>query len=179
MGTKSYIQRKEAAAGASTGKSNGKSMPAKTSYPLGPVVQLKGDGVRANGIGLPDYLKTGIEAMSGMSMDHVGVRYNSSQPAQLNALAYAQGSEIHLAPGQERHLPHEAWHVVQQAQGRVRSTIQFPPSPVTAPTGPTVPAMAPAALPVRTPMPVSTDRSLEREADTMGAKAVRSRFSHW
>jgi hypothetical protein len=33
-----------------------------------------------------------------MSMDHVKY-YNSSQPAQLNALAYAQGSDIHVAPG--------------------------------------------------------------------------------
>ncbi len=72
-----------------------------------------------NGTGLPDKLKTGIESLSGMSMDHVKVHYNSSKPAQLNALAYTQGNEIHLSPGQERLLPHEAWHVVQQAQGRV------------------------------------------------------------
>ena len=38
----------------------------------------------------------------------------ASQPAQLQAHAYAQGSNIFIAPGQERHLPHEAWHVVQQ-----------------------------------------------------------------
>jgi hypothetical protein len=73
---------------------------------------------RANNTGLPDQLKSGIESLSGLSMDHVRVHYISSQPAQLNALAYAQGSDIHVAPGQERHLPHEAWHVVQQAQGR-------------------------------------------------------------
>ena len=58
-------------------------------------------------------------------MDDVQVHYNSARPAQLNALAYAQGSEIHLAPGQEKHLPHEAWHVVQQMQGRVRPTLQL------------------------------------------------------
>jgi hypothetical protein len=40
----------------------------------------------------------------------------------MQALAYAQGSEIHLGPGQERYLPHEAWHVVQQKQGRVPVT---------------------------------------------------------
>jgi hypothetical protein len=80
---------------------------------------------RANNTGLPDQLKSGIESLSGLSMDHVRVHYNSSQPAQLNAQAYAQGGDIHLAPGQERHLPHEAWHVVQQAQGRVRPTMQM------------------------------------------------------
>lgn len=72
--------------------------------------------------GLPDKLKSGIEALSGMSMDNVRVHYNSAQPAQLNALAYAQGNDIHLAPGQEYRLPHEAWHVVQQQQGRVSPT---------------------------------------------------------
>lgn len=78
-----------------------------------------------NHTGLPDKLKSGIENLSGLSMDHVQVHYNSSKPAQLNALAYAQGSDIHLAPGQEQHLPHEAWHVVQQAQGRVQPTMQM------------------------------------------------------
>ena len=103
---------------------------------------------RSNTTGLPDRLKAGIEALSGMSMDHVKVHYNSDKPAQLQAHAYAQGGEIHLGAGQERHLPHEAWHVVQQAQGRVRATFQ----------------MKAAA--------VNDDPSLEKEADVMGEKAV-------
>ncbi|MEB3360633.1 MAG: DUF4157 domain-containing protein [Synechococcaceae cyanobacterium] len=105
---------------------------------------------RANNTGLPDQLKSGIESLSGLTMDHVRVHFNSSQPAQLSALAYAQGSDIHLAPGQERHLPHEAWHVVQQAQGRVRPTLQM-----------------------KHGVPVNDDVVLEREADVMGAKAVQ------
>jgi hypothetical protein len=72
--------------------------------------------------GLPESLKSGIESLSGMNLDHVRVHYNSPKPAQLNAHAYTQGADIHLAPGQERCLPHEAWHVVQQAQGRVSDT---------------------------------------------------------
>ncbi|MCO5382495.1 MAG: DUF4157 domain-containing protein [Methanosarcina barkeri] len=79
----------------------------------------------ANNTGLPDNLKAGVENLSGMSMDGVKVHYNSGTPAQLNALAYTQGSNIHVAPGQERHLPHEAWHVVQQKQSRVQPTIQM------------------------------------------------------
>jgi hypothetical protein len=105
---------------------------------------------RTNNTGLPDQLKSGIESLSGLSMDHVRVHYNSSQPAQLNALAYAQGSEIHVAPGQEQHLPHEAWHVVQQAQGRVRPTLQL-----------------------KDRLPVNDDVRLEREADVIGARAMR------
>ena len=104
---------------------------------------------KPNNTGLPDNLKSGIENLSGMSMDHVKVHYNSSQPAQLNALAYAQGSDIHVAPGQEQHLPHEAWHVVQQAQGRVKPTMQM-----------------------KGGVPVNDDAGLEREADVMGAKAL-------
>ena len=102
---------------------------------------------RANNTGLPDNLKAGVESLSGMSLDHVRVHYNSPQPAQLNALAYAQGSDIHLAPGQEQHLPHEAWHVVQQAQGRVRPTMQMAGG-----------------------LSVNDDAGLEREADVMGAR---------
>lgn len=78
---------------------------------------------RSNKTGLPDNLKAGVENLSGMPMDHVRVHYNSSKPAQLNALACTQGGDIHVAPGQEKHLPHEAWHVVQQAQGRVEPTM--------------------------------------------------------
>ena len=75
--------------------------------------------------GLPDQLKSGIEQLSGIAMDDVTVHRNSSKPAQLHAHAYAQGTNIHLAPGQEKHLAHEAWHVVQQKQGRVKSTLQM------------------------------------------------------
>ena len=103
-----------------------------------------------NTTGLPDGLKSGIEALSGISMDGVNVDYNSPQPAQLNALAYAQGRDIHVAPGQERHLPHEAWHVVQQAQGRVKPTMQL-----------------------KDGVPVNDDEGLEHEADVMGAKAFQ------
>ena len=99
--------------------------------------------------GLPSQLKAGIESLSGMDMGHVKVHYNSSQPAQLNAHAYAQGSDIHVASGQEQHLPHEAWHVVQQAQGRVQPTAQM-----------------------KAGVAINDDKGLEHEADVMGAKAM-------
>lgn len=104
---------------------------------------------KENKTGLPDNLKSGVESLSGMSMDHVRVHYNSSQPAQLNAHAYAQGGEIHVAPGQEMHLPHEAWHVVQQAQGRVQPTRQM-----------------------KGEISVNDDAGLEHEADVMGSRAA-------
>lgn len=104
---------------------------------------------KPNNTGLPNQLKAGIESLSGMSMDHVKVHYNSDKPAQLNAHAYAQGCDIHVAPGQEQHLPHEAWHVVQQAQGRVQPTMQM-----------------------KGGVSVNDDAGLEAEADVMGGRAL-------
>lgn len=77
---------------------------------------------RSNPTGMPDELLHGIEQLSGFKMDDVRVHRNSDKPAELDAHAYAQGTDIHVAPGQERHLPHEAWHIVQQKQGRVEPT---------------------------------------------------------
>ena len=104
---------------------------------------------KENNTGLPDNLKLGMENLSGMSLDHVKVHRNSDKPAAVQAHAYAQGSDIHLASGQEKHLPHELGHVVQQAQGRVKST--------TSVNG----------------MAVNDNTALEREADSMGAKALQ------
>ena len=102
---------------------------------------------RPNNTGMPDNLKSGIESLSGFSMDDVRVHYNSSKPATVQALAYTQGTDIHVAPGQEKHLPHEAWHVAQQMADRV--------SPTTNING----------------MPVNDNAGLEHEADVMGEKA--------
>jgi hypothetical protein len=74
---------------------------------------------------LPAPIRAGVEALSGMSMDHVNVHHNSDKPPEIQALAYAQGTDIHIGPGQEKHIPHEGWHVAQQKQGRVRPTLQI------------------------------------------------------
>lgn len=104
---------------------------------------------KKNNTGLPDNLKSGMEGISGHSLDDVKVHYNSAKPAQLNAHAYAQGTNIHVASGQEKHLPHEAWHVVQQKQGRVKPTIK------------------------KNGVAINDNKGLEKEADVMGAKALQ------
>lgn len=106
--------------------------------------------LKENKTGLPDNLKSGVENLSGYSMDDVKVHYNSPQPAALQAHAYAQGTDIHVGPGQEKHLPHEAWHVVQQKEGRVQPTKQLKEN-----------------------TNINDDVSLENEADVMGAKAAQ------
>ncbi len=109
---------------------------------------------KANNTGLPNHLKSGIENLSGYSMNDVKVHYNSNKPAQLQAHAYAQGTNIHIASGQERHLPHEAWHVVQQKQGRVRPTMQM-----------------------KGKININDDAGLEKEADIMGARALHLKIN--
>ena len=104
---------------------------------------------KENNTGLPDDLKSGIENLSGHSMDDVNVHRNSDKPQQVQAHAYAQGTDIHLGPGQEKHLPHEAWHVVQQKQGRVKPTMQMMKK-----------------------VNINDDQVLEKEADVMGNRAL-------
>ena len=113
-------------------------------------VQREAAGASENRTGLSDGLKAGLEQLSGMDLSSVRVHYNSSKPSQLQALAYTQGQDIHVAPGQERHLPHEGWHVVQQMEGRVRPTTQLRGTAIN-----------------DSPM-------LEKEADVMGGKAALS-----
>jgi hypothetical protein len=120
-----------------------------------PVVQRKAEapsagpataGWRASGV--PPWLRMSVESLSGLAMDDVRVHRNSPEPAKLGAFAYTKGADIHLGPGQERHLPHEAWHVVQQKQGRVRATTQLKGAAI------------------------NDEGALEREADTMGRRAA-------
>jgi hypothetical protein len=99
------------------------------------------------GRGLPPALAAGVQQLAGVSVADVRVHHGSPLPAQVGAAAYAQGTDIHLAPGQERHLPHEAWHVAQQRQGRVQPTTQV------------------------AGVPVNANPALEAEADRMGAQA--------
>jgi hypothetical protein len=109
-------------------------------------LQLKSGGVSGSKT-LPTQLKSGVEQLSGLNMGDVKVQYDSPNPSKLGAAAYAQGSDIHLGPGQEQHLPHEAWHVVQQKKGKVKTTA-------------TVNGTA-----------VNEESTLEKEADQMGSKA--------
>lgn len=98
---------------------------------------------------LPDNLIKGVDKLSGIDTENVKIHSNSSKPAQLNAQAFAHGSGIHLAPGQEKHLPNETWHVVQQKQGRVQPTLQKNSETI-----------------------INDEEGLEQEAEVMGEKAA-------
>lgn len=100
---------------------------------------------------LPSNLRAGLENLSGIDLSDVSVHKNSDKPQQVGAFAYTQGNNIHIAPGQEKHLPHEGWHAVQQKQGRVAPTMQMKSGTL-----------------------MNDDSELEKEADVMGSKAVEA-----
>lgn len=123
-----------------------------------PPIQKKETGKSQNSpkneTGMSDTLKSGLENLSGKNLSGIRVHYNSSKPETIQAHAYTQGQDIHVAPGQEKFLPHEGWHVVQQMQGRVQPTVQKK-----------------NAL-------INDDSSLEKEADVMGEKALNLNSTH-
>lgn len=83
-----------------------------------------------NPTGIPLAMKEHFEAASGFSFEDVRIHYQSAEPAKIGALAYTQSAHVYIAPGQERHLPHELGHVVQQKQGQVRPTSYLNQAPV-------------------------------------------------
>ena len=147
----SLTQKKDAPSASSVFDASSQSESLQRKADMVNAATQRAETPRPNNTGMPDNLKSGIESLSGFSMDDVRVHYNSPKPATVQALAYTQGTDIHVAPGQEKHLPHEAWHVAQQMAGRV--------SPTTNING----------------MPVNDNTALEHEADVMGEKAVSQR----
>ena len=113
------------------------------------VKQKKDKPEGKNMTGIPSQMRMKFEGMSGLSFDDVKVHYNSDKPAQMKALAYTQGNDVYIGPGQEKHLGHELGHVVQQKQGRVKPTEKMGGQLV------------------------NSDAKLEKEADQMGATAIQ------
>lgn len=111
-----------------------------------PPFQLKATG------GMPQNLVDGFASSTGHDLSDVNVHKNSAKPADVGAHAYAQGNDIHLGPGQEKHLAHEAGHIVQQREGRVQAN--------TSVNG----------------MAVNDDKGLESEADKLGDSALQAKM---
>lgn len=112
-------------------------------------VQQQKTEKKPNLTGIPLQMKQSFEQSSGLSFDDVRVHYHSALPARLGALAYTLGSYVYVASGQERHLGHELGHVIQQKQGRVRTTS------------------------VLNGVRLNTSPAMEREADALSRQAER------
>ncbi|MDQ3109388.1 MAG: DUF4157 domain-containing protein [Bacteroidota bacterium] len=107
---------------------------------------------------MPEHVQQKMESTMNADFSDVNIHVGS-KASSVGALAYAQGNDIHFAQGKfnpntsdgQSLLGHELAHVVQQRQGRVKAT--------TSVNG----------------LPVNDDRSLEKEADAMGAKAAAAK----
>jgi hypothetical protein len=103
---------------------------------------------------LPPDVRQKMESFFGTRFDDVRI-HTGQQAANLGALAFTQGSDIHFAPGQynprtpqgQQILGHELTHVVQQRAGRVRN-------------------------PFGNGIAIVHDRALEAEAERMGHRAA-------
>jgi hypothetical protein len=106
------------------------------------------------GAALPEAVRGKMEGAFGTSFEDVRV-HQGDHAEGVGAAAYAQGSNLHFAPGQyapgtptgDELIGHELTHVVQQRAGRV-------------------------AAPQQHKGGINDDPSLEAEADTMGARAA-------
>ncbi|HUR53720.1 MAG TPA: DUF4157 domain-containing protein, partial [Gemmataceae bacterium] len=107
---------------------------------------------------IPDEIRAGMEAVLGADFSGVQLHKASGRAAALGAAAFAQGAEVHVAPGHwapesvrgRELLGHELWHVVQQREGRAAATAR------------------------RAGVAVNDHPALEAEADAMGARAGRA-----
>ena len=107
--------------------------------------------------GIPEDVHSKLTATMGTDFSNVNVHTNSNQATQLNALAYTQGNDVHFAPGQfkpntsqgQQLIGHEFAHVVQQAEGKVKPTVEV------------------------NGMPVNDDVGLESDADRIGDEVAR------
>lgn len=136
--------------GARKRRQEGAAVAARSEPAVDPVQRSLVDQVARRGEvrgGVPEPLRSSVEALSGVPLGPVDVHYDSGEPAKVGADAFAAGGDIHLGPGHAGQLPHEVWHVAQQRQGRVPPTLQVGG------------------------IGVNVDASLEREADVMGDRA--------
>ncbi|MCF6438451.1 DUF4157 domain-containing protein [Pseudoalteromonas luteoviolacea] len=129
--------------------------PSRSAQPQQPrLVQRRGASasdkrIQSQSRSLPPRLRRGMEKLTGVNLANVRVHYNSPKPALVQAHAYAQGKDIYLSPGQEKHLPHELGHIAQQALGMVKPTTEV------------------------NGVAVNDDPKLEQQATDWGEKAVR------
>ncbi len=107
---------------------------------------------------LPPEILANMENALGHDFSNVNIHQNSKSAEEAGALAYAQGNNVHFAPGQfdpgskkgQELIGHEMTHVAQQREGKVAAT-------TTLGTG----------------MKVNDNPGLEKEADEIGAKAAK------
>ena len=111
---------------------------------------------------LPESLQAKMEDSFGTDFGNVNIHKNDRSAAQIGALAYTKGNNVHFAPeqynpgsqkGQEL-IGHELTHVVQQREGKVTATLHGKG------------------------MLINDNPGLEKEADIKGKRAVKGEIVH-
>jgi flagellar biosynthesis GTPase FlhF len=121
-------------------------------------IQMKRDTsqpIQRSGSKMPESVQMKMENAMGHDFSNVNI-HEGAEAGRVGALAYAQGNDIHFAPGRynpdtragQELLGHELAHVVQQREGRVKPTASV------------------------NGLALNDDKSLESEADRLGAKAA-------
>lgn len=122
-----------------------------------PAQDERGVPASTSGQPMPEAVQRKMEGAFGAGFSDVRVHPGSARATALGAVAYTQGSDIHVAPGHwapettrgQELLGHELAHVVQQRAGRVQATAQTKG------------------------VSLNDSPALEAEADAMGARAAR------
>jgi len=122
--------------------------------------QMKEEGATVSNSGTaqePGNFITQMQSAFQTDFSDVNFHEDSKTASDLGALAFTQGNNVHFAPGQfkpdtqsgKELIGHELTHVVQQREGKVQPTKQIGK------------------------FNINDNSSLEKQADTMGAKAAR------
>ncbi|MFC5741469.1 eCIS core domain-containing protein [Dyella tabacisoli] len=112
--------------------------------------------------GIPRNLRAKMEYALDADFSDVRLHANSTRASHLQAEAFTEGRDIHMAPGYwapdtskgQQLLGHELGHVLQQRSGRVSATSQLGGSGL------------------------NNDPALEREADAFGRRAINTSGDH-
>jgi hypothetical protein len=129
--------------------------PVQRRFPTQQAGEQSTSSISNTGSGIPESVQTKMEQALNTNLAGVTVHPNSAKATEVGALAYTQGTDIHVAPGHyspntssgQRLLGHELTHVAQQMAGRVQPTGEVGG------------------------LPLNDSPALEKEADSLGAKA--------
>lgn len=127
--------------------------------PAAQAPQQSFNAAKSSKTSLPEPVQAQMESTMGADFSNVNIHKDSEKATGMGALAYAQGSDVHFAPGQFRPestsgqelIGHELAHVVQQREGRVTPTTQ------------------------KKGQNVNDNAGLEQEADQMGREAAKKK----
>lgn len=96
---------------------------------------------------IPVQLKTRTEDSTRVPFNYVRANYNSDKPAKLDTLAYTNGNQVGISPGQKRYSAYDLRNAMQQKLNAVRASVRYEGNEA-----------------------INTDVELERQSDVSGVR---------